>query len=85
MRVGKEVGHEQMLGQAAAVLVSLSTLLTSEVIGIGLLPITFDQLLTLASSPHARLVKASIFFIHLIILVILDSTLISLRFVSARH
>jgi hypothetical protein len=38
-RAGKEGGHKQMLGQAAAVLVSLSTLVTLEVSAAGLLAI----------------------------------------------
>lgn len=38
-----------MLGQATAVLVSLSALLTPEIIGISLLTFTLDELLTFAS------------------------------------
>ena len=41
-----------MLGQAAAVLVSLSALLTPEIIGVSLFTFTLDELLTLASPSH---------------------------------
>jgi hypothetical protein len=82
---GKEGGHEQVLSQATAVLVSLSTLITPEIIRMGLLAIAFTQRLTFASSSHAGLVEARGFLIvQVVILVVLDCTFIPLHF-AARH
>ena len=72
-----------MLGQATAVLVSLSTLLTSEVAGMGLLAITFHQLLTLTRPSYTGLVEASVLLvIHFIVLIIFDRTVIPFRFTA---
>lgn len=84
---GKEGGHEQMLGQAAAVLVSLSTLVALEVTTIGLLAI-LHEMLTFAGSSHTRLLKASLLFvIHIIIIIlfIINCTLSTIQFPIRSH
>lgn len=69
-----------MFGQAAAVLITLSTLLTPKIIWISLLAVALDEVLAFASPSHTRLAEANIFFIiHLIVLIILDGTFIPLR------
>ena len=78
--VGKEGGHEQMLGQAAAVLVSLSTLVTLQITAAaGLLAVLY-QMLAFTRTSHTRLVEFRVFvFIHVVHLVIVDGALASIR------
>ncbi len=84
--VGKEGGHEQMLSQAAAVLVSLSTLVTLEITGVGLLAV-FNEMLSFAGSANTRFFEdiLVVFVIHIIILIIFDCTLSTVRFPARRQ
>lgn len=68
-----------MLGQAAAVLVSLSALLTPEIIGISLLAFTLDELLTFARSSRTCFANGYVFIvIHFIVLVVFNGAFIPL-------
>lgn len=81
---GKE-GHQQMLGQATAVLVSLSTLFTLEISAAGLLAI-FHQVLAFASAPHAFLFELIVLILaHVLILVIVDGALAAIRLSHGSH
>jgi hypothetical protein len=77
---GKEGGHEQMLGQATAVLVSLSTLVALEITCIGLLAV-FHKMLTLTSPSHAGLFEIILFVVfHVIILIVFNCTFAAIEF-----
>lgn len=67
-----------MLGQAAAVLISLSTLITLEITTIALLPI-LDKMLTLAGASGTSLAEIfGVLILHIIVLIAFDGILISL-------
>ena len=74
---GKEDGHEQMLGQAAAVLVSLSTLLALEVIG--LLAILCEVLAFTCSAHTSQFRVFLLIVVHLIKLVVLNCALTAIH------
>jgi hypothetical protein len=74
----KEGGHEQMLGQATAVLVSLSTLVTLEVAGVGFLAILYEML-SFASPSRTRLFECGLLVVihFFIVLVVVNCTLVA--------
>jgi hypothetical protein len=67
-----------MLGQAAAVLVSLSTLVTLEITPSALLSV-LHQVLALTGSSHSRLFKILLILINIIVLIVVNGTLTTIR------
>jgi hypothetical protein len=71
-------GHEQMLGQATAVLVALPTLLAPKLAG-GAFLISLDQELTLAGPARTGLARRIILLLDILVLFVLQCAVRSVR------
>ena len=76
----REGGHEQMLGQTTAVLVSLPALIASQVV---LLSFALDRRLAFAGAPHPRLVEAVDIFVHVVVLVVVDRAFVAVTLATS--
>jgi hypothetical protein len=75
-----------MLGQATAVLVSLSTLVTLQITSAaGFLAVLY-QVLTFASTSHTRLIELGfVILVHIFHLVVFNGALVSIRLPADGH
>jgi hypothetical protein len=78
-RRGKESGHKQMLGQAAAMLVSLPTLLAAELGSVAPL----DEGLAVAGSPDAGILVP--FITRHVVELIINGTVLHVGYAIGRH
>lgn len=72
----------EVLGQAAAVLIALSTFVTFEVTGIGLLAV-FHEMLSFAGSAVPRLLEPFlVFLVHILVLIVFNRALAAIKFTT---